>query len=934
MSGKAPRLAAKRPKSILTQQVSLDYKALGIAVAKGAAHAISGKFDDLAGDGAETLAALGLEGKTPEVLLFVLLQQSLKQAVIELLIDSKAHLPDSLETDNLAPIVEKALTDVQVDSTFFKQAARLPLVHNAANALREWLVLSGSAPATASTIARRLPGFFPYALHQEWKKNGKYYEQIREQIHTPFAAEADREEAWQSYGAQLQRRLNEGIFDEPFSLKQIYVPLSASYEDVSCCDTTGDMRQKRPIATDLTNELESWLASDKKEDAIRVISGGPGCGKSSFARVFAAKVASEDRQRVLFVPLHLIDPNRDFVDEIGRFVREEGILKNNPMDAESRGPRLLIILDGLDELSSQGKTAATTARNFVRSVHQTVDRRNINELQLQVLFCGREVVLQESESEFRRPKQILTVLPYKVVDTAKYHDVGNLLSRDLRQEWWTNYGELTGDKFGGVPKELNRADLVEITAQPLLNYLLALSFRRKKLNFSTGVNLNQIYRDLVGAVHERGYEQGRRHSSVRDISFDDFFLILEEIGLAAWHGDGRSTTVAEIEQHCDDGGLSSQMSAFQDGAKQGITQLLAAFFFRQHGERPKGDRTFVFTHKSFGEYLAARRLVHGMQDIVEEMQRRDAFGRGKGWSESEALERWVRWCGPTALSPSIHQFMKFEIALLALKDVELLQGYFVRLFNCILRSGMPMEKILLPTFQDAMFQSRNAEEALLVALNACAICTRKASQIEHPTPNAFGSWFKRIQGQRIGSAVPIAAKCLSWLNLTEISIDYADFFGAKLSYSDMSGINGRGTIFEMADLESAVLTGANMPLATFRNANLTSVDFTNSDLNSCNLNAANLLNASLRDTDLRGANLCGANFLGTDISGTDFRSVDLSNVDMTKAIKRESTITPLIEENLKRFKRHRTLNVLNFAMGIRGTRRIQDSKKAVLQEIE
>jgi len=57
-----------------------------------------------------------------------------------------------------------------------------------------------------------------------------------------------------------------------------------------------------------------------------------------------------------------------------------------------------------------------------------------------------------------------------------------------------------------LPKELIHPDLDEITAQPLLNYLVALSFTRGKLDFSSDINLNSIYSDLVAAVHERGYE--------------------------------------------------------------------------------------------------------------------------------------------------------------------------------------------------------------------------------------------------------------------------------------------------------------------------------------------------------------------------------------------------------------------------------------------
>ena len=47
-------------------------------------------------------------------------------------------------------------------------------------------------------------------------------------------------------------------------------------------------------------------------------------------------------------------------------------------------------------------------------------------------------------------------------------------------------------------------------------------------------------------MHERGYEKHRPYGPIRHMTLDNFTRVLEEIGLAAWHGDGRTTTVREI----------------------------------------------------------------------------------------------------------------------------------------------------------------------------------------------------------------------------------------------------------------------------------------------------------------------------------------------------------------------------------------------------
>ncbi|MFA7243006.1 MAG: pentapeptide repeat-containing protein [Sulfuricellaceae bacterium] len=899
MSPQTPTLSAQKPPSSLTQPLKFDFKDLATALVKGVGHAALGKFDDLTDDGADALAAIGLEGKTPEALLYLLLQRALQQALVALLKDSRDHLPEKINPDDLLACMEEAITSVEIDSAFFLKPAQLPLLHEVSRALQNWLSGAGVALAIATTIAQRLPGFFPYALHREWQRNAKQYAAILDRFTTPFTQAAEREAAWHTYAAQLQQCLDEGVFNEPFGLRQIYIPLNAFYEEeipkTGAADEPG--RKKRRVVVELAQELETWLNKNDRNDAIRVVSGGPGSGKSSFAKVFAARIAEQGRLKVLFVPLHLIDSTRDFIDEIGRFVHDDGQLKNNPLDADGGEANLLIILDGLDELASQGRAAAATARDFVRTVQQTVERRNLHQLQLRVLFSGREVVVQESESEFRRPHQVLTVLPYYVASPEEeFYDPQRLLKKDLRQIWWQNYGRLIGKNFAGLPKELKREDLVKITAQPLLNYLLALSFCRGKLDFASAVTLNQIYHDLIEAVYERGYENGRRHVSVRGLPSEDFFLILEEIGLAAWHGDGRTTTVTEIEKHCRDGGFGNQLDAFQDGAKRGITRLLAAFFFRQHGERVKGDPTFVFTHKSFGEYLAARRLVRAMQDVVEELTRRETTGRGKGWGEIEALHHWAIWCGPTAISPYIHQFLVAEVSAMTQEKAAEWQRCFTRLFSYLLRHGMPMERLQLPCFQDALFQSRNAEEALLAALNACARATRQVSRVEPPNRTCFGAWFKRIQGQRSGSESVLAARCLSWLDLSDSILDFCDLYAADLSNAELINIQVlRGGLWDAnlngADLRRANLSGADLRRADLRRAKLSGANLSGADLSEADLRRADLRGADLSEADLRRADLCGADLRGADLSGANLSEARLSGADLSGADLRNAKIT-------------------------------------------
>ena len=896
-----PKLKVKKPTSVFRRPLKADFKALFKALSKGIGHTAIGKWEELGNDTVEGLSAIGL-CCDPEELAFLLIRRAVTKALTELIGESASQMLADQKKDADAVIEQldfSALSkDVYIDRKFLDRPAELPIVGEIQTLLQLWLEIHNIVQPTAKAITARLPSYFVYALNQEWRRNAGSYKPLLDSMDTPFTKASDREYAWAAYSALLQRRIHEGIFDEPFSLSQIFVPLNAYFlEDAGGRDSTQEMarpdRPRRRIIIQLQQELEQWLQEAKPQDATRVISGGPGSGKSSFARIFAARLAKSGKLKVLFVPLHLIDPSKDLVEEVGRFVRDEGVLLQNPLDPQSPEPNLLIIFDGLDELASQGKAAAETARAFLREVDRTVEKRNLQSVQLRVLISGRELVVQENESEFRRPRQILILLPYSVPlppeevrrstrESEEHFDPKGLLKEDLRQQWWKNYGVLTGNGYQGLPKELGRNDLDEITAQPLLNYLVALSFTRGKLDFTKDINLNSIYADLVAAVHERGYEKKRTFGPIRHMTTQQFVRVLEEVGLAAWHGDGRTTTVREIEDHCRASGLASHLDSFQEGAKAGVTRLLAAFFFRQYGQRASGDKTFVFTHKSFGEYLTARRVMRAIERIIRELQGR-RNSPDEGWDERDALKHWAQVCGPSSISRYLHVFLLNEMKLRSEKDLVLWQESFAKLFSHVLQHKMPMEQLPIGSFKEQMFQSRNAEEALLVVLNACARVTKRVCTIEHQDPTAFGTWFKRIQGQRTGPEPCLAAKCLSFLDLIGAFLDIGDFFSADLSSSKLTNVLAHFACFGRADLRDADLRHIGTFKSSFSHAILTRANLANATLDEADFEGAILQGAKLSGAKLKGANLRGADLEGANLEGANLRGAHLQRAKLKGA---------------------------------------------------
>ncbi|WP_235526517.1 pentapeptide repeat-containing protein, partial [Nostoc piscinale] len=195
----------------------------------------------------------------------------------------------------------------------------------------------------------------------------------------------------------------------------------------------------------------------------------------------------------------------------------------------------------------------------------------------------------------------------------------------------------------------------------------------------------------------------------------------------------------------------------------------------------------------------------------------------------------------------LFQFVINEIRLQQDKDkvdVGKWQEMLCSLIGFMLRHGMPME--LLPeikSFHQANQQARNAEEALLVVLNACARVTQKISKIEWPdletsevsekpkASNAFGAWISRLHGQRVSwGADVLCLDCLSFLDLQNCILVAKDFlwanlqganlYEANLYEANLYEANLQRAILQRAILQRAILQRAILQRAILQRANL------------------------------------------------------------------------------------------------------------------
>ncbi len=888
---KKTRLA--KPKSIWAKNVSIDLKALFVALGKGAAHVASLKADELGTDAVDLVASIGLS-ESLEELSYALIHRSLVQAIFALTKESMTHLSADAETiASLSETLASNLTNVEIklDKDFFNKPGSQPFLGPIIGAFSQWLCDAGVGPNPAQAIASRVPAYFVFALSNEWKSNPNQYKPLFDQPQTPFATAESTERGWQHYFAHLKQKVSLSIFDEPFSLEQIYVPLNAYYTIRHSQPNEADLTfrgEMERVCIKLDQELKSWLRNSDRSDAVRVLSGGPGSGKSSFTKMFCCELATEGRFRPLYIPLHLIDPTRDVSQEVERFVRDEGLLGFNPLDPERAAPGLVLVFDGLDELASMGKAATQVARDFVQAVERMVERRNLGPNPINVLLSGRELIVQVNETEFRKPRQILTILPYWIAEDEQrkeYSDPSSLLNQDLRDVWWKKYGELVGTQFDGVPTTLRLPEIDEITAQPLLNYLVALSFRRGRLDFSKGINLNSVYADLVAAVHERAYEKSRTYRPISHLSLTEFIRVLEEIGLAAWHGsDGRSTSVRDIMTHCEQSGLQNLLKSFTEGAEAGVTKLLAAFFFRRNGENVGGDAAFVFTHKSFGEYLTAARLTRGLDKLITQRQRR-IQDPDDGLDINEALSSWLKLAGPAPMTEYLKIFLQREIAQKPNETILIWRQILAELMSAAIEKHMPVERAGTLPFGIAVQYDINASCALMIALNACAVKLKEATSLKFSNDIAFGSFLRRVCPQRSGPESPLLYSALSYLDFSEQCLDLADLYNANLEHTIWNGCQVHLAHFGRANLEGARFKDTRLDWTRFDTARLVNVEFVQCHAQYVSFDSARILDAIFAETVLRSADFAGSTIQNSKFEQCDFSRTNIHEVGVVKSVK-------------------------------------------------
>ena len=525
--------------------------------------------------------------------------------------------------------------------------------------------------------------------------------------HRRKGTDRDMQKKWDDHAEYIRSLVAKPVLIEPFSLQEVYVePLAYTIREERE-PKPGEQRKQIREVVDLMPTLMEWVeqAEDNVEFATLILSGDAGCGKSSFAQMFAKRLCTPaeggKKYCVLYVPLQHLPPT--MVPRVA--LSHVANLHGYPADVlNPLGPtedKIVLILDGLDELAKQGESGERAAQTFAKGIGDAVKDCNNKGRQLRVLLCGRPIAAHDASLSFQDPRQtyfLIPFLPPEPSETITYTDI-DIKKHDQRQTWWGKYSTaynakvLAGEPHEPptIPEPLLDKKLSEFTAQPLLLLLLAITYRGHNVFVDPAKIGNQtlppnpfrklvknnrefvalpermadLYAYLIGQIYYRdmtrkGY--GNQSDGKPPISFRDFRDLLGTLGLAAWQtGSTRVATVDAVEALCKTLGLDETLKTYKDVYRVDTVSLFVAFYFKHVNRLQDGKETFEFTVKPFAEALAAIGLASAISDMVDRYGKKPDGRRSKTWTAKILLREWLDIAGPGELTPEMHQNLFDEI---------------------------------------------------------------------------------------------------------------------------------------------------------------------------------------------------------------------------------------------------------------------------------
>ncbi len=718
------------------------------------------------------------------------------------------------------------------------------------------------------------------------------------------------------------------VFNESFSLQDIYVPLKAQP-----LTRQGEPDLDHPLI-DLEHWIKTQLEANDDADQVILIQGGFGRGKTTFCRMFADWVRQHHYPHwtPILIPLQEVPSDiTDFEAFLTQAVPPH-LTQDDPDWLCHGDTHFLFLLDGFSELHLDDQ--ASSLEQFFQQVgkfqeswagHPTMGHR--------VIVTGRSLMIQTLERLL--PPNLLRVelLP---------------LDNALQDRWLTQWERLTGVNISSLRMMLAEPDLpersLELTREPLMLYFLAAMHRdgELQLDMLQGTSAARAKFLLYQQIFYWALTKQRPGLLQRELSgaeTESLRRLLAEAGLLAVQTKSDAVSITDLQQRLrHDEGVQTLLIEIQAKLREhSLTSALVTIYNQSDADRSGFIR---FTHNSFGKLFFSRRLHETIEGWATQLTRRqtpeplvptetlhwevyDLLGYGGLTPEmTEYLmvllnanpefdlaylfkrleDFYLRWCGGEFIDAPPENFAQKEMRLLGQQTKPGMVEPAMRLGQrqVDVYAGLNIMILLLELHG---YARSHHEVSDTVAFYPCGRqgmpdfaperLLRVIGYSHCVSPRAF----RAIVGPYLSgvnlSGVSLVGVNLSGVNLSGADLRSADLSGADLRGANLSRANLVGASLDGTDLSNADLRGANLIGAYLRGADLSSAALSGADLSSANLIGASLSRADLQDADLSGAYLRGASLqsailsraylIGASLSGACLSDAYLEQVDLSDA---------------------------------------------------
>ncbi|WP_205626901.1 pentapeptide repeat-containing protein, partial [Pseudoponticoccus marisrubri] len=499
----------------------------------------------------------------------------------------------------------------------------------------------------------------------------------------------------------------------------------------------------------------------------------------------------------------------------------------------SQEQKLVLVLDGLDELSGGGEAALQASLQLVESLQSWLDQMNARSVGTLGLVVGRNLTANRAETQLGlAPHQSLELLPYVVKQRGMLGD-RTFIWRDQRQDWWKNWAALNPSVGDQLPTPIYGRGLSEISSEPLLLYIVA-SIRLYEEEGIASLDRYKTYTTILNRVISNWYRRVGR-SGVYFPHDDDVLRVLELIACAAWADGGRSTSLQAVKELAfGDSDLSAGVDAIASDKR--IVRAPLAFYLKFDEQGEYKNIGLEFSHKSFCEFLISRRLER--QFLISAERGASLLDEDYGISTSPG--------GFKGINEEIAGFIEDAARHASVKEKCQLRAYAIASIQDAISFKLPLN------FDQASTGSSRIQLLVQVALSLLN-ALGPGEQTLFPT-----KWNSEVDAKDLLEIVLSSADTNGWKwrhRFTSLVPETPSFLSSRLKFFD----------FSQQSLAQCRLVGLNFFSCSFEGCDLRGAHFIDCVLSGCSFEKANL-----QGTCWNGSNISGAKFSDSLIQSADF----------------------------------------------------------------